>query len=218
MSRDPRIDAYIERQAEFARPILARLRAAVHAACPECEEAVKWGMPAFLYKGSILCHMAAFKAHAAFGFWRGAEVTGGTGRVREAMGSFGRLAALDDLPDEATLASLIRKAVALADSGAKRKPPAKHSRPPLELPPDLADALAGNVSAKAHWEAFPPGCRRDYAEWIVAAKRPETRARRVAQATEWIGEGKRRNWKYEKCRGAAAEGAEPAIARLLPQP
>ena len=199
MSRDPRIDAYIERQAEFARPILAQLRAAVHAACPECEEAVKWGMPAFLYKGSILCQMAAFKAHATFGFPRGAEVTGGTGKERGAMGSFGRLASLGDLPDEETLASLIRKATALEDAGAKRTPPPKHPKPPLELPPDLGKALAANASARAHWEAFPPGSRREYAEWIVGAKRPETRARRVAQAAEWIAGGKRRNWKYEKC-------------------
>ena len=199
MSRDPRIDAYIERQADFARPILERLRAAVHAACPECEEGVKWGMPAFLYKGAILCQMAAFKAHATFGFWRGAEVTGGTGKEREAMGSFGRLTSLEDLPDEETLAALVRKAMALADAGPKASPAARRAKPAIELPSDLAEAIAADPAAQAQWEAFPPGGRREYTEWIVEAKRPETRARRVAQAAEWIAEGKRRNWKYEKC-------------------
>lgn len=39
---------------EFAQPILRHLRALVHRACPEVEEAVKWGRPVFLYRGRIL--------------------------------------------------------------------------------------------------------------------------------------------------------------------
>ena len=76
MKHDPRIDAYIQRQAEFAKPILNHLREAVHAACPEAEEAIKWGMPHFMYKAQMLSAMAAFKAHATFGFWRGSLVVG----------------------------------------------------------------------------------------------------------------------------------------------
>ena len=107
-TRDDRVDAYIERKAEFARPILTHLRDRVHAACPEVEEAIKWSSPAFLYKGQILCSMAAFKGHAAFGFWRGAEVTG-TPEERSAMGQFGRIATIADLPDDATLAGFIAR-------------------------------------------------------------------------------------------------------------
>ena len=199
MTRDPRIDAYIERQGDFARPILTRLRDAVHAACPACEEGLKWSMPAFLYKGEILCQMAAFKAHATFGFWRGTEVTGGTGKERGAMGSFGRLASLDDLPDGATLAALIGKAVALVDAGAKTPRAAKHPKPPVETPPDLLAALAAAPAARATWDGFPESCRREYSDWVAEAKRPETRAKRLALAIEWMTEGKRRNWKYEKC-------------------
>jgi uncharacterized protein YdeI (YjbR/CyaY-like superfamily) len=198
-STDPRIDAYIARQADFARPILQHLREAVRSACPEAEETIKWGMPHFTHKGQILAGMAAFKAHATFGFWRGKEVTGGTGKERDAMGSFGRLRSLEDLPDEETLHALIRKAAALGEAGPKPVRAAKAPKPPAETPSELAEALAANPAAKATFNGFPPSCRREYCDWVAEAKRPETKAKRVAQAIEWMAEGKRRNWKYENC-------------------
>ena len=199
MKQDPRVDAYIEKRADFAKPILRHLREQVHAACPECEETLKWSMPTFMYYGEILASMAAFKAHATFGFWRGREVMGDSGAEREAMGSFGRLASLSDLPDDRTLASLINKAMALVDSGEKRARPLKHPKPPVEAPDDLMAALDKNPAARATFDGFPASCRRDYVDWVTEAKRPETRAKRLAQAVEWMAEGKRRNWKYETC-------------------
>ena len=199
MARDERVDAYIERQAEFAKPILTKLRAIVHAACPDCDETLKWSMPSFIYKGSILAGMAAFKAHATFGFWQAKLVVGETGREREAMGSFGRLTRVEDLPDEATMAALIRKAMTLVDTGEKAPRPVKHPKPALETPPDLLEALAANEAARATFDDFPPSARRDYLDWLADAKRPETRAKRLAQAVDWMAEGKRRHWKYEQC-------------------
>ena len=199
MTRDPRIDSYVARQADFARPILEHLREAVHAACPQCEETLKWSMPTFMYKGAILASMAAFKAHATFGFWKGSLVIGDGEEQKSAMGQFGRLASLDDLPSTAVLDALIRKAMALADAGTKVKRPVKHPKPELETPADLDAALDSNPAARATFEAFPPSCRRDYVEWIVEAKREETRSKRLAQAVEWMAEGKKRHWKYENC-------------------
>jgi uncharacterized protein YdeI (YjbR/CyaY-like superfamily) len=195
---DPRIDAYIAKQADFARPILDHLRAAIHAVCSEAEETLKWGMPTFLYKGEILASMAAFKEHATFGFWRGSEVLGDCERKLDAMGQFGRLRSLADLPEPDMLKALIEKAMALTDTGVK---PVRNRAPKgdFSVPEDLATALRSNKAASATFDAFPPSCRREYVEWVTEAKRPETRARRIAQAVEWIAEGKRRNWKYEKC-------------------
>lgn len=199
MARDERVDAYIERQAEFAKPILTKLRAMVHAACPDCDETLKWSMPSFIYKGSILAGMAAFKAHATFGFWQAKLVVGETGREREAMGSFGRLTRVEDLPNDATIEALIRKAMTLVDTGEKAPRPVKQTKPALETPPDLLEALAANEAARATFDGFPPSARRDYLDWLADAKRPETRAKRLAQAVEWMAEGKRRHWKYEQC-------------------
>jgi len=199
MSRDPRFDTYIARQADFARPILEHLRAAVHAACPDCEETLKWSMPTFMYKGQILASMAAFKAHATFGFWKGSLIVGDGEEQKSAMGQFGRLTSIDDLPGAEVLGLLIKKAMALTDAGAKTPRPIKHAKPPVEAPADLAAALDGNPAARATFDSFPISCKRDYVDWIVEAKRDETRAKRLAQAVEWMAEGKKRHWKYENC-------------------
>ena len=195
--RDPRIDAYIARSAEFARPILSQLRERIHAACPHCEETIKWGSPSFTYRGKILCGMAAFKQHATFGLWQGAMIVGDDGvRRDDAMGQFGRLTRVSDLPGKREFSGYIRQAMTLIEEGVKR-PVASTPKPPLEAPDDLVAALRRNAKARATFEAFPPSCRRDYIEWITEAKREETRARRLAQTVEWLAEGKRRNWKYE---------------------
>ncbi|HLL31465.1 MAG TPA: YdeI/OmpD-associated family protein [Allosphingosinicella sp.] len=199
MSTDPRVDAYIARQADFARPILEHLRFAVHSACPEAEETLKWGMPHFLYKGQMLAGMAAFKAHATFGFRRAKEVLGETGAEREAMGQFGRLTGVADLPPDEALHEMVRKAMAVTDSGTRPARSKGAPKPELQTPPELDAALNENPAARATFDGFPPSCRREYVEWVAEAKRPETRVKRIAQAVEWMTEGKRRNWKYEKC-------------------
>ncbi len=199
MSRDPRIDAYIEKSAAFAQPILRHIREAVHAACPDVEETLKWSMPNFTYKGAILANMAAFKGHATFGFWRGKEVVGSTGAERDAMGQFGRITSLDDLPDPDMLAELIRKAAAVTGTSRAPREPKTAPRPKHAMPDELTEALAGNVSAAATFQGFPPSAQYEYVEWVAEAKRPETRAKRIEQTIEWLAEGKRRNWKYENC-------------------
>jgi len=197
---DPRVDAYIARQADFARPILEHVRAAVHEACPEVEESIKWGMPSFLHGGRILASMAAFKQHASFGYWQHALVVG-EGVPREGMGSYGRLASVADLPPRRTLLAHVRKAVKLGEAGVKSPAARKATtpRPPPKAPADLLAALKANPAAKAAFDAFAPSHKREYIEWITDAKREETRAKRLAQAVEWMAEGKSRNWKYERC-------------------
>jgi uncharacterized protein YdeI (YjbR/CyaY-like superfamily) len=194
---DPRIDAYIAKSAPFAQPLLEQLRATVHEACPQVEETLKWGMPSFLHGGGILCMMAAFKQHASFGFWKHAPVMG-EGVERDGMGSFGRMATPKDLPPKKELIALIRKAMALNEQGATTPAARKATapKPPPTAPADLSAALKRNKAAAATFKAFPPGQQREYVEWITEAKRDETRRRRLAQAIEWLAEGKPRNWKY----------------------
>ncbi|MEA3033004.1 MAG: hypothetical protein QOH86_1020 [Sphingomonadales bacterium] len=198
MNTDPRIDAYIARQADFARPILEHLRRIVREAAPEVAETIKWSMPHFTYKGRLFAGMAAFKAHASFGLWQASALLGETGAEREAMGQFGRLTSIADLPPEAELRALIGRAASLAEAGPKPRPK-KPPKPELPTPDDLRAALDAEPKAAATFDSFPPSCRREYVEWVTEAKRPETRAKRLAQTVEWLAEGKRRNWKYENC-------------------
>ena len=198
--RDPRIDAYIDNAAEFAQPILWRLREIVHEACPEVEETLKWSAPSFLHAGGILCGMAAFKKHASFGFWKHALVVGEE-VPRDGMGSFGKLTSLKDLPPKKELVALIHKAMRLNDEGVKTPGVRKSStpKPPPVAPDDLAAALKRNRQARTTFEGFSPSQQRDYVDWITEAKRDETRQKRLAQAIEWLAEGKPRNWKYMNC-------------------
>jgi uncharacterized protein YdeI (YjbR/CyaY-like superfamily) len=198
-TRDPRVDAYLAKSADFAKPILTHLREVVHSACPDCEETLKWSSPAFMYHG-ILCHFAAFREHAVFGFWKGSLIDGvspNRNNGGEAMGNFGRITSVKELPSRKVLTGLIEQAMRLNEEGIKVAKPKRGSKPEAKVPPELAAALAKNGKARASFDAFPPSHRREYVEWIVEAKREETKARRVAQAVEWIAEGKGRNWKYE---------------------
>lgn len=195
---DERIDAYIAKAPPFARPILEKVRARVHAAVPDADEAIKWGMPAYLAGGKILLITAAFKGHAALNFWRGQELESSHDAVG-ALGQFGRIEALDQLPSDAELDRLIREAAELArNAPAPRK--AKHEpKAPAAMHADFQAALDQAPKAKATLDALPPSARRDYLDWIADAKQDATRSKRIASAIEWLSEGKRRNWKYEKC-------------------
>lgn len=196
---DPRVDAYIARSAPFARPILTHIRKAVHAGCPDVEETIKWSFPHFVYKG-MLCSMASFKGHCAFGFWKGSLLTDSavtSARSDEAMGQFGRITSIDDLPPSKQLVALVRKASALNDKGVKvvrRTAPRKAPK----VPADFMKLLRGRKDTLAAFTGFSPSHQREYLEWFAEAKTAETRERRMATALEWISDGKGRNWKYEK--------------------
>jgi hypothetical protein len=209
------IDAYIGKAQPFARPILEYLRDVVHAACPDVEEKIKWGFPHFDYRG-MLCSMAAFKAHAAFGFWKHGLLVEQAGLVaglnRGAMGSFGRTTSRDELPPRRVLVALVRHAMRLNEEGVKN--PARSNRAPkpaIRPPAAFTAALARNRKARATYDGFPPGQRREYLEWITEAKTAETRERRMATAIEWMAEGKRRNWKHEKPKRTSAPAAAPRV-------
>jgi uncharacterized protein YdeI (YjbR/CyaY-like superfamily) len=195
---EPRIDAYIAKAAPFARPILEKIRERVHVTVPDAEEVMKWSAPSFTLNGKILIVMAAFKEHAALNFWRGQEIGDGSAKAG-AMGQFGQLRSVGDLPPDTELDALIKEAAALtAQAPAPRK--TKHEpKPAPALHPEFAAALDQAPAAKAALDGFPPSAQRDYFEWISEAKQDATRAKRIATAIEWLSEGKRRHWKYQNC-------------------
>jgi uncharacterized protein YdeI (YjbR/CyaY-like superfamily) len=156
-------------------------------------------MPFFSYKGAPMCMMAAFKQHCSFGFWLSKEVTGGSDE--DGMGQFGKLATLKDLPSDRQLAAHLKKAMALNEAGVKKARPKAAAKPAPTLPDDLSALLAQkkHAAAREAWASFPPGAQREYVDWIAEAKTGATRQKRLATTLEWLAEGKRRHWKYEKC-------------------
>jgi uncharacterized protein YdeI (YjbR/CyaY-like superfamily) len=196
----PRVDEYIAKSADFAKPILNHLRELVHEACPEVEEEWKWSFPHFSYKG-MFCSMAAFKEHCAFGFWKSSLIVDKNGQnIEKAMGQFGRLTKLSDLPPKKVMIEYIKLAKKLNDDGVKSPTRAKPKAPrELVVPDDLAKALKRNKAAQATFDNFSPSNKREYVDWITEAKAEATRLRRLEQAVEWMAEGKTRNWKYMNC-------------------
>lgn len=196
---DARIDAYIEKSADFAQPILIHLRKLIHKACRDVTETVKWSMPSFEYKG-ILCGFAAFKQHCTFGFWKQSLMeTDAFPKNKTAMGSFGRITSLKDLPSDKVMIGLIHHAMELNEKGVKvpKKPTAR--KKDLVVPDELTKVLSRNKKAKTVFDNFSHSQKKEYVEWITEAKTEPTRNKRLATTVEWLSEGKRRNWKYENC-------------------
>jgi uncharacterized protein YdeI (YjbR/CyaY-like superfamily) len=200
--QDKRIDAYVAKSADFAKPILAHFRELVHRGCPGVEETMKWSFPHFDYHG-VMCSMAAFKRHCAINFWK-ASLLSDPQKVLEvghetAMGNLGRITSLNDLPSDSILISFIQQATKLNEEGVKipkkQKPAAKKE---LEIPDDFISALRRNKKALATFEGFSYSNKKEYVEWISEAKTEETRSRRLATAIEWLAKGRVRNWKYLK--------------------
>lgn len=198
-----KVDAYIAHAEPFARPILTHFRKLVHRSIPDVEETMKWNMPHFVVAGSAICSMAGFKQHVAIGFTGGSTMPDPYGRLesdavgRTAMGNLGRLTKKEDLPGDEALRYYIMESVRVVFDG-KRHRKARVRRAEADVPPDLETALRRNADARRTFEAFSPSQRREYVDWILDAKRDETRERRLSQAIEWMAEGKPRDWKYQK--------------------
>ena len=199
--KDPRVDAYIGKSAEFSRPIMLHLRELVHQGCPQVEETITWGVPHFLYKG-MLCSIAAFKQHCAFGFWKGKLLSSLKldGKLWDAWGQYGKLTSLDDLPPDKTILKQVKEAAKLNDKGVKAPPQRKAAKKtPLRVPAYFKAALKKNAKARETFEGFTYSHKKEYIEWLTEAKTAATREKRLYTTLVWLAEGKSRNWKYQNC-------------------
>ena len=203
---DAKVDAYISSAADFAKPVLEHLRELIHKVCPDVEEGWKWSFPVFMYRGAMMCNMAAFKAHCAFGFWKAALMQDMDGILnigeKSAMGHLGKIESIKDLPADKVLMKYIKIAMKLNEDEIKvpKKPkPTEADKKNLVVPDYFIAALKKNKPAQKAFDAFSYSHRKEYIQWFEEAKTEPTRDKRVAQALEWIAEGKGRNWKYEKC-------------------
>ena len=201
MNKDKRVDEYIAKSADFAKPVLNHLRNLIHIACPQVEETIKWGFPHFDYKG-MMCSMASFKHHCAFGFWKAALMKDAD-KLEEnnarAMGHSGKIKSLEDLPPDKILIARVKEAMKLNDEGIKLQERKKiKATPEIVVPDSLKKELVKYRKASATFNNFSASNKKEYIEWINEAKTEETRDKRILTTIEWLTEGKRRNWKYEK--------------------
>ena len=201
-TKSPAVDDYIAKSADFARPILKKLRALFHKACPQIEETMKWSFPHFEYQG-IVGSLAAFKHHVSIGFWKAGLMSDPEGLLKgvgnNSMAGM-RVTRLDELPADGTLLAYIREAVRLNEEGVKISRPKKKSARPVIVPAFFLAAMKKNKKAQSTFDNFSPSHQREYVEWITEAKQEATRQKRLATTLQWLAEGKPRNWKYVKKR------------------
>lgn len=203
MEANPKVDVYLENSAEFARPILTRIRAMVGQICPEAKEDFKWSFPFFTYKGGNLCHMAAFKKHCAFGFWFAPLMDDPAGifvkrETQEAMGDLGKITEIRQLPTAEVLRPYLIQAMMLIEEGAKLPKAPKAKPEPLTIPDEFQKAMLEKPQVEFQFSKMTPGKQREYVQWIYSAKTDKTRQSRLETALDWIAEGKSMTWKYEK--------------------
>ncbi|TZF82284.1 hypothetical protein FW774_16500 [Pedobacter sp. BS3] len=199
---DQRVDNYIAKSPDFAKPVLNYIRQVVHKAVPQVIETIKWGMPFFEYKGNV-CGMAAFKQHCAFVLWHGSQLPDPHHILKKSedgdMGQLGHITKLEDLPSGSILTEYLQAAVRLNEAGVKlkREKPVKEKLP-LEVPAGLLAELDKNPKASSVFYAFSYSHKKEYVEWITEAKTEATRSKRIATTIEWLSEDKSRNWKYQR--------------------
>lgn len=199
-NKDKRVDDYIAKSADFAKPVLNHLRKLIHEACPDVQETIKWSMPFFDYNGP-LCNLASFKQHCAFGFWKAALMKDAK-QMKEnnkgSMGVLGKLTSLSDLPPDTQIKSWLKEAAKLNTDGVKAPERQVKKKKEIEMPDSFKKALSKNKKAAATYETFRPSHKYEYLEWITEAKTEDTRNKRIDTAMEWLTEGKSRHWKYQK--------------------
>ena len=199
---NPKVDDYIAKSADFAKPILEYLRKIIHSTCPEVEEVIKWGIPHFDYKGDMMCILASYKQHCSFSLYK-AELMSDPKLIEsvkagQKMGYMDKIKTLSDLPAKKTLVAYIKEAMALNENGVKKVAPKSREPKVIEAPDYFSEKLAANPKAKEIFETKSASFRKDYLIWITDAKTEATRQKRIEESLEWIAEGKGRFWQYEK--------------------
>lgn len=203
MAKARNTEEYIEQAETFAQPVLLHLQRLVHDTVPNVEEQIKWLFPCFIYKGKILCHMAAFKAHCAFGFWLAplmqdhADILEKRGEG-SAMGQLGRITGVKDLPDDATLKAYLLEAAALIDAG--KTLPKKEAAPKkaVAMHPAFLEALEKHPKAMEAYQNMSASHQREYLLYIDEAKREETKIRRIEKSIGLLEDGLDLNAPYKK--------------------
>ncbi len=197
-----KVDDYIAKSEDFAKPILEHWRKLILKTCPEAEEAIKWGIPHYDYKGDYMYIMASYKNHCSFTFFKADLMTDarlkGNSQLKPIQRFLGKVTGKSDLPTDKDFIVMLKEAMVLNEKGIKIVIPKSEKPKVTEVPDYFTEWLAKHPKAKAVFESKSASFRKEYIVWITGAKTDATREQRMAEALDWITEGKGRFWKYEK--------------------
>ena len=191
-----KIDLYIAKFEGDQKILLSEIRRVLNLAEFELVEDWKWNAPSYNHKG-IICWLACFKNHVGVNFFKGSLIPDAHNSYDAACMDKGnrqlKYRALEDFDTE-KLRYYIFEAVALNQKGEK----VKTKKINTDVPEDLKLELSENPIANAFFKSLADSYKCDYIEWITTAKQEKTRSKRLETTIEWLNEGKKKNWKYEK--------------------
>lgn len=201
--QNEKVSQYIEKQNELAKPILEYLRNFMHSCGLELQEEVKWGMPFFMYKGKVLCNIAGFKQHCAFGFWNAFLMEEAfdllqTGKEKTAMGNLGKITTIEDLPAPDLFKALVLKSAALIDEGKPVVQKRVTEKKELQMPDILKIELEKEAELLQYFNSLSYSHKKEYIEYITEAKRAETQIKRVEKTLELLANKNSLHGKYAK--------------------
>ena len=178
------IDNYIQSAPEFSQSILLHFRKLVHHSIPDIEEKIKWGFPHFIYKKEVICSMAAFSKHCAFSFPKATIMKDKTllekAQTEEAMGHFGKIKTIEDLPSDSKIKSYLNESVSLIGKKLEKK------KPTTKIPDVLNTLLSKNKKAFEKFSSMSPSHQKEYINYITEAKKEETQIRRAEKVLEML--------------------------------
>lgn len=191
-----KISQYIESADVKKKEILQRLRDFLNRDDFGLTEDWKWHAPNFNSNGMV-CWLAFFKSHVGLNFFKGSLIEDLHGLYDNAsMDKGNRIIKYKTINEinENLLEYYIYEAIKHNKEGAK----ITSKKVEIEVPKDLAKALEKDIMAKDFFTNLAPGYKRDYIDWIISAKQEKTRLKRLETTLEWLGQGKKKNWRYKK--------------------
>ncbi len=185
-------DAWLEAAPAFSRPLAAELRESFFRWEPDLAESIKWNTLAFTGR-KLVCALSPCKRYLSIVFFRGTELpdparllSGGETNTNIRSIRVTEPTALD----RNALRKLLHAAVELdAQPDVPRAP--QRQREPWPVPDFFTKALKTKRAAAAGFQKLSPSCQREYLVWLTTAKRPETRASRLAQTLAALATGRK---------------------------
>ena len=180
----PEVDAFV-RKTKLWRDEIVALRSILLAS--GLDESLKWGQPCYSREGKNVAIIQAFKPHCALMFFKGVLLDDTHGLLREQGENTQSAMRLEFTSPSQIKVSIVnayvKQAIAVEQAGLKVGAPTRRA---LELPEELAAALAKNRALAKAFNALTPGRQRAYAMHINGAKQAATRAARVEKCAPAI--------------------------------
>lgn len=193
------VDAYIDSKTDWKVALLLLRELFLQTTL---EETIKWGMPVYTLNEKNVAGFSAFKSYVGIWFYQGVFLKDPENKLINAQEGTTRglrqwrfQSASEIQESKESIRFYLEEAIQNQKIGKEIKPKKKI---PLELPHELAMVFQGNRELEQKFNELSPGRRREYSEYILSAKRSETRAERVKKIVPLIQKGFGLNDRYNK--------------------